>query len=351
MDMEHTPALPTSPRARLKAAASAGALLLLLTGCGLVGNTPEEEADDTGDGGDTANSTEGAAAQEAVELPVGSTTTSTAWGPDLEVEIQALERVGSDALRLTVGVGNHTTDDIRHFKNLRDNDLGGYDLSGLTLLDVTTDRQYLPLTVGGDCVCEEFPDRRIRAGVVESTTVLFPAPPEGVETMAVLTPITAPFHGVPLTDADEEIPDPGADAPVILDLTHPTDTVVADYQRHETDGEVTYELAADVLFETDSAELGDAAAQSLERVAAEIDISSADRVSIDGHTDDTGDDSVNVPLSRERAEAVETALNDLVDRSGVTYDVDGHGSADPVTDNDTDEGRAQNRRVTVTFAK
>ncbi len=68
------------------------------------------------------------------------------------------------------------------------------------------------------------------------------------------------------------------------------------------------------------------------------------RVRIEGHTDSVGPDAYNMNLSRQRAEAV---MNYLVSQ-GIDYDrmeVLGKGEGYPVASNDTEEGRAHNRRI------
>ena len=70
------------------------------------------------------------------------------------------------------------------------------------------------------------------------------------------------------------------------------------------------------------------------------------RLTIVGHTDSTGSDAINDPLSRERAMAVRDYLSSRgVAASRVT--VAGRGSREPVANNDTDSGRAANRRVEI----
>ena len=70
------------------------------------------------------------------------------------------------------------------------------------------------------------------------------------------------------------------------------------------------------------------------------------RLTIVGHTDSTGSDAINDPLSRERAMAVRDYLSSRgVAASRVT--VAGRGSREPVASNDTDSGRAANRRVEI----
>ncbi|MCZ2460270.1 MAG: OmpA family protein [Chitinophagales bacterium] len=65
---------------------------------------------------------------------------------------------------------------------------------------------------------------------------------------------------------------------------------------------------------------------------------------IDGHTDNTGNAAHNLTLSQQRAEAVKTQLVKMgVDASRLT--TKGFGDTKPISDNDSPEGRANNRRV------
>jgi len=67
-------------------------------------------------------------------------------------------------------------------------------------------------------------------------------------------------------------------------------------------------------------------------------------VSIEGHTDSQGADAYNLNLSEQRAQAVVTYLIDQgVD--GTRLSSIGYGESAPIGDNDTPEGRAQNRRI------
>jgi len=70
------------------------------------------------------------------------------------------------------------------------------------------------------------------------------------------------------------------------------------------------------------------------------------RVRIVGHTDSTGSDAINNPLSLDRAQSV----RDYLSGRGVAasrVETAGHGSREPVADNGSDSGRAQNRRVEI----
>ena len=73
-------------------------------------------------------------------------------------------------------------------------------------------------------------------------------------------------------------------------------------------------------------------------------------VEIAGYTDNTGDPAFNVTLSQNRADAIRNALVGAgVDGSALV--AKGYGEANPVASNDTDEGRASNRRIEYHLAK
>jgi outer membrane protein OmpA-like peptidoglycan-associated protein len=115
-------------------------------------------------------------------------------------------------------------------------------------------------------------------------------------------------------------------------------------------GEVTLDLAADVLFAFDSAGLGPQAQATLEGVAEEVRRRAAPgALTVTGHTDDVGEPAYNDQLSRARAEAVATALQSRLTGTELQLEVEAKGEREPVADNTTEQGRAQNRRVSVTF--
>jgi len=70
------------------------------------------------------------------------------------------------------------------------------------------------------------------------------------------------------------------------------------------------------------------------------------KVKITGHTDNIGDDAYNLKLSQDRAADVLKIFN----RKGINFkrlEATGKGSTEPIESNDTDEGRALNRRIEV----
>ena len=71
------------------------------------------------------------------------------------------------------------------------------------------------------------------------------------------------------------------------------------------------------------------------------------RVRIEGHTDDSGNDTYNLDLSYRRAIAVKRALTEQYGVASARIEVLGLGESQPVADNATEPGRAVNRRVTL----
>lgn len=70
-------------------------------------------------------------------------------------------------------------------------------------------------------------------------------------------------------------------------------------------------------------------------------------VVVAGNTDNTGNPTLNQTLSLKRAEAVRDWMHDTGDVPESCFAVQGHGESRPVATNDTQEGRALNRRVEI----
>ncbi|MCO6484608.1 MAG: OmpA family protein [Saprospiraceae bacterium] len=99
-----------------------------------------------------------------------------------------------------------------------------------------------------------------------------------------------------------------------------------------------------VNYETGSATLTADSRYELDQLAGALRENAALRISIEGHTDNVGDEAANQTLSLQRAEAV---VQYLVTQ-GIPADrltAEGFGSARPLSANDTEEGRAANRRT------
>lgn len=105
-------------------------------------------------------------------------------------------------------------------------------------------------------------------------------------------------------------------------------------------------MPENITFSTGSYVLSPHAQASLEKAAQTLATYNETSITIIGHTDNTGSDAVNNPLSQNRAQAVANYLNGR----GVAANrmsVMGRGSYQPIAPNTTHEGRAQNRRVEI----
>lgn len=125
------------------------------------------------------------------------------------------------------------------------------------------------------------------------------------------------------------------------------------YERNTTDYSSAVEKAIaetgkfvtnNILFETGKATLKPESMEEIQKVAEYMKKNPTARFEVQGHTDNQGSDKINDPLSQERAEAVVKALEGQgVDPFNLRPV--GKGSHEPVADNGTEAGRAQNRRV------
>ncbi len=101
-----------------------------------------------------------------------------------------------------------------------------------------------------------------------------------------------------------------------------------------------------LLFETDSASLKSESREQIAVVAEILKAYPSVRVKIGGYTDSTGDAAHNVELSRARANSVRSELVAL-GIGGERIEGEGYGQQYPVASNDTEAGRAQNRRIAL----
>lgn len=132
-------------------------------------------------------------------------------------------------------------------------------------------------------------------------------------------------------------------------------TVQADTQNYSTPdtGVVVSQRPYNINFATGSAQPLPDGVDTLKGLKDSIAITGL-KVKIDGYTDNTGSASINTSLSQARAAEVKTWLQQNAGRNfpdSRFVSVEGHGPADPVASNDTAQGKAQNRRVTITLVQ
>ena len=105
-----------------------------------------------------------------------------------------------------------------------------------------------------------------------------------------------------------------------------------------------------LTFDTGSANISGQTGVEVDNLAAILNAYPGVKVAVHGHTDNTGDEAANMELSKARAEAVKARLV-AQGIAGDRISTEGHGSAMPAASNDTEEGRAQNRRIEVVLVQ
>lgn len=108
--------------------------------------------------------------------------------------------------------------------------------------------------------------------------------------------------------------------------------------------ETTGRVAIQVQFDTDQANILPASKPQLEQVVTLLNENTGLHLSINGHTDNTGDAQHNLQLSQRRAAAV----RDFIITAGIDekrLESRGFGDTQPIADNTSEEGKARNRRV------
>jgi OOP family OmpA-OmpF porin len=126
---------------------------------------------------------------------------------------------------------------------------------------------------------------------------------------------------------------------------------VASWLANTTDTTIPNRFVFEELnFETGSTALTPESIDLVSSLIAILMAYPAVSVTLEGHTDNTGDPAANQQLSVERA----TAVKELMAKGGVTESritSAGFGQEDPVASNDTEEGRAKNRRLEIVVVK
>lgn len=173
-----------------------------------------------------------------------------------------------------------------------------------------------------------------------------------------LLALLAPAPGAAQADAASG---PGKVLPItgkVLDIEGVAlgiDAALRDLGAKVTEHEIRIELAADVLFDFDRAELRPDALASLRKLAAVVAAHPGRPVRIDGHTDAKGADDYNRALSEQRARSVEAWLTGPGGIDAGRIRTRGLGETQPKVPNtkpdgsDDPVGRQRNRRVEITI--
>ena len=116
------------------------------------------------------------------------------------------------------------------------------------------------------------------------------------------------------------------------------------------DNQLKLSIPNDISFDTGRHDIKTNLRPILDQFAQGLSQQTSMEVKIVGHTDNTGSDAVNNPLSVNRAQS---ARDYLVARgvSSQRISIDGRGSREPIADNATEAGRARNRRIDIYLAE
>jgi outer membrane protein OmpA-like peptidoglycan-associated protein len=112
------------------------------------------------------------------------------------------------------------------------------------------------------------------------------------------------------------------------------------------DNQLKLNVPNDISFDTNSAAIKPQLRAVLDPFVNSLQGDPNVRLNIIGHTDSTGSDAINNPLSQERARSV----RDYLTARGVSssrIETAGHGEREPIADNGSEAGRAKNRRVEI----
>lgn len=339
------------------------AALILVSGCGLVDRAGEADSAREGEQGEAADESEDETAEvvEATGESVTSRETNPWELPGGRAEV-SLHRVDDEHMVAQMALSSQASEPLHFSSHLAEGfgEMADYAwdyFSGVSWLDPDGRVLHRPFYVDdeGTCLCTSSDDSILwdEDDTWEGYAVLA-APPEDVSALTVVTHVAAPFVNVPVEQGppdglDYQSPGEAADAePEVVELESviesDEDTVIQDSETTDIN------LSTDVLFELEESELTEEADELIDDAALELETLNPTEVTIEGHADDSGTDEINDPLSEDRAEEVRAALEERID-GDIDYQTQGFGSAEPIASNNDEEGRALNRRVTISVPR
>jgi outer membrane protein OmpA-like peptidoglycan-associated protein len=112
------------------------------------------------------------------------------------------------------------------------------------------------------------------------------------------------------------------------------------------DNQLKLNVPSDISFDTGRADIKPNLRSVLDSFANGLRDDPTTRIRIIGHTDSTGSDAINDPLSLQRARSVGSYLADRGIDPG-RIEAIGRGEHEPIADNSSEAGRAKNRRVEI----
>jgi len=116
------------------------------------------------------------------------------------------------------------------------------------------------------------------------------------------------------------------------------------------DNQLKLNIPSDISFDTGQSTIKSNLRPVLDQFAQGLNSQPNTEIRIVGHTDSTGSDAINNPLSVNRA----ASARDYLASRGVSAQriaIDGRGSREPVADNSSETGRTANRRIEIFLAE
>jgi outer membrane protein OmpA-like peptidoglycan-associated protein len=114
------------------------------------------------------------------------------------------------------------------------------------------------------------------------------------------------------------------------------------------DGSVQLIMPGSITFDTNKSNIKPNFYGTLNKVAQTLAEDNKSAILVTGYTDNTGNDSINIPLSQARAQSVKNYLSSQ-GVSSSRIDAQGLGSSNPIASNATAAGKEQNRRVEISI--
>ena len=114
------------------------------------------------------------------------------------------------------------------------------------------------------------------------------------------------------------------------------------------DGSVQLIMPGSITFDTNKSNIKPNFYGTLNKVAQTLAEDNKSAILVTGYTDNTGNDSINIPLSQARAQSVKNYLASQ-GVSSSRIDAQGLGSSNPIASNATAAGKEQNRRVEINY--
>ncbi|QVQ54420.1 OmpA family protein [Spiractinospora alimapuensis] len=338
---------------------------LALSGCGAISSlTSDDDAAESEGGGESGADTGEEAGEPGGALERPSVTERAIQGEREFTANVVAQRLDGDHMMVEFQMVNDSQETIsigQSYLNSQYADNSAYPKGNFSILswfDRDESALQLPYHYSDrECVCsdtDERDNRRVEAGESLTLAAVMPAPPAEQSQVTIFSGLTAPFVNVPIEDDGTDLEMFGLEHPDEADVERETIRLESVIERADRSGSVvedsegtSFNLSTDVLFDTNESELTSEADSLIEDTADRIDAAGATDIKVEGHADDTGDDEINDPLSEERAEAVRDALDEYLD--GVSYEIEGFGSREPLYDDTSEEAREQNRRVTISI--